>query len=524
MIEEKQSFEEAKRRLHEEKERRERQSFRLAQKLDYELLKKQLLQNVKNTSSKTYAQYTKDRIKSYIQSPGTNVDNLREVSRFLSRNSMIYKKFLEYYATIPLYYYNVVYKCELSKDVNPSKAMKAYEALLKRLQSFRIKREFSNICATALRDGIFYGYVYETEGEGAFIAMLDPAYCKIQSRVTDGQYVIYFNASYFDQGNNSIYVKGIDGEDTDGIWDEAFVDGYNTYKTQGRDFMWFELPVERTVCIPGSFEDEFDYPLPYFLPLFTSLLDLLDLEQILMSKTELENYVLLLSKIPLRDNSEEDDDFAVSIDLVQDMQALIDSAVPDLVGTAYAPFELEAIRFDRSNTADDTDALAKSMTNMFANAGMSQLVVSPGNSANSVGLKHSIQNDEAMAFKMLDRFEAWMQSYIDQNISADFVFKFHKCSYFNWKEYVDTLKESATLGGDALDWLTALGNTPYEAWCKLKFEKATGIKDMLTPLSSSYTQSGNSKGGAPEKDIDDLSPEGLETKESGKNDTTAANK
>ena len=49
MIEEKQSFEEAKRRLHEEKERRERQSFRLAQKLDYELLKKQLLQNVKNT-------------------------------------------------------------------------------------------------------------------------------------------------------------------------------------------------------------------------------------------------------------------------------------------------------------------------------------------------------------------------------------------------------------------------------------------------------------------------------------------
>ena len=96
MIEEKQSFEEAKKQLHEEKERRERQSFRLAQKLDYELLKKQLLQNVKNTNSKTYAQYTKDRIKSYIQSPGTNVDNLREVSRFLSRNSMIYKKFMEY--------------------------------------------------------------------------------------------------------------------------------------------------------------------------------------------------------------------------------------------------------------------------------------------------------------------------------------------------------------------------------------------------------------------------------------------
>ena len=517
------SIENVKASMEKDKEERAKADFRLAQKIDYERLKKQLLQNVKSNNSKTYAQYTKERIKAYIQSPATNIDNLREVSRFLARNSMIYKKFLEYYATIPLYYYNVVYKCDLTKEVNVSKALKSYQTVLKRLQSFRIKKEFPSVCATALRDGIFYGFVYDTEDEGAFIAMLDPAYCKIQSRTTDGQYVVYFNARYFDQGNNSIFVLGIDGEDTDGLWDDVFIDGYNTYKSNGRDYMWFELPMDKTICIPGSFEDEFDFPLPYFLPLFTSLLDLLDLEQILMSKTELENYILLLSKIPLKGNTDEEDDFAVSIDVVEDMQALIDSAVPDLVGTAYAPFELEVIRFDRSNTADDTDALSKSMTNMFANAGMSQLVVSPGNSSNSVGLKHSIQNDEALAFKMLERFEAWMQSYIDQNISADFMFKFHRCSYFNWKDYVDTLKESATLGGDAMDWLTAIGNTPYEAWCKIKFEQATGIKSMLTPLSSSYTQSGKSDGGAPEKDIDELSPEGLDTRESGKNDTTAAN-
>ena len=63
-----------------------------AQKINFAKLQEILQRNVSNNSNKTYTQYTKDLIKTYLLNPTSNIDTLREVSRFLVRNSMIYKK------------------------------------------------------------------------------------------------------------------------------------------------------------------------------------------------------------------------------------------------------------------------------------------------------------------------------------------------------------------------------------------------------------------------------------------------
>ena len=394
-----------------------------AQTVNFDAIRELLYQNVSKTSNKTFTQYTKDIIKQYIQNPLSNIDNIREVSRFLSRVSMIYKKIIEYYATMPLFYYNVTYMPDFTKGIDNNKFLKNYNALLKRLQKMNIRKEFTSIFATTLRDGCFFGFVYDYEDDGLFINPLNPKYCRISGKTSEGEWVVAFDATFFDAGSNKEFIYGVN-DDGDGVWDDVFKQGYEDYKNGGRDYRWFILPPEKTLCMIAGNDDEFDLPLPYFTPLFVSLLDLLDLEQILMSKTQLENYVLLLSKIPLVNNSDEVDDFAVSLDLVQAMQELIDASVPDLVGTAYAPFELEKITFERSNTTEDTDALSVSMSNLFSNGGVSQLVVSGGQSTNSIGLSHSIKNDESLAFKLLDRAESWMQSYIKWNVSSDFIFKF----------------------------------------------------------------------------------------------------
>ena len=493
-----------------------------AQVLNFDKLRELMLQNVSKSSNKTYTQYTKELIKQYIQSPYANIDNIREVSRFLSRVSMIYKKILEYYATMPLFYYNVTYISDFTKETDKSKMLKSYQSLLKRLQQINMKKEFSSVISTAIRDGACFGFIYDYEEDGMFISYLDPKYCKINGKTSEGQWVISFDATYFDTGNNKEFIYGINN-DGDGVWDDAFIQGYTDYKSLGRDYRWFTLPPEKTLCIIAGNEDEFDVPLPYFTPLFISLLDLIDLEQIIMSKTELENYVLLVSKIPLINGSNDVDDFAVSLDLVQAMQEMIDSAVPDLIGTAYAPFDIDKITFEKSNSSEDTDALAQSMTNLFSNGGMSQLVVSGGASRNSVGLKHAIQNDESLAFKFLDRLESWMKTYIKWNITEDFIFKFHRVSYFSSKEYSDMMKEAATLGGSAMDYLTSLGKTPYEAYNSLMMEKSLDIKSMMIPLSTSYTQTNNTTG-APTVSDDELSDEGLKTRDGEKNNGTSLSK
>lgn len=501
----------------------DKETYMAIRQENFAKIKELLVQNVRKSKNKSFTRYTKELIKQYMQNPYSYIDSIREVSAYLARTSMIYKKIIAYFSQMPLFYYNLIYKSDFSTGVDYSNMMASYQDVSSKLQQINMQKEFSTVIATALRDGVYYGFVYDGEGDGFFLYPLDPRYCKISAVTGDGEYVISFNAQYFDQGDNDEYLYGID-ESGEGTWDQVFIDGYEQYKAQGRDFMWFTLPPEKTLCLLA--DEEADMPLPYFLPVFTSLLDLLDLEQILASKTELENYVLLLSKIPLL-NTENPDDFAVSMDIVEMMQEMIDAAVPDLVGTAYSPCELQPIFFNNKNQAEDTDKLAQSMSNMFSNLGISKLVVSGGDSTNSTGLKQSIQNDESFALKYVNRLSGWMNAYIKNNYSEDFIFKFHRITYFSQDTYAAQMKDAASLGIPvATDYATALGNTPYEMMCATFMENALGIKDGLwKPLQSSYTQSGtDNEGGAPTKDDGDLTEEGIATRDGNKNENTKTRK
>ena len=123
--------------------------------LNYEALQKIILQNISKTKSRTFAKYTKQLIKQYIQNPYSNINNIRNVSAFLARNSMIYKKILAYYAQMPLFYYNLIYKPDFSKGVDYSKMIKAFQQVSSKLQEINMPKEFSTVIATALRDGVY---------------------------------------------------------------------------------------------------------------------------------------------------------------------------------------------------------------------------------------------------------------------------------------------------------------------------------------------------------------------------------
>ena len=102
------------------------------------------------------------------------------------------------------------------------------------------------------------------------------------------------------------------------------------------------------------------------------------------------------------------------------------------------------------------------------------------------------------------------------------MFFFHRQTWYNRDDYINELKESATLGNNPLLYLTALGQTPYEVECGLRMSIQSGIRDMLVPLKTTYTDSGNT-GGSPTKSDDELSPEGIASREGEKNEGTKAN-
>lgn len=471
-----------------------------------------LQRNASRNYTKTYTQYTKDLVKTYLQSPTANQDTLRDISRFLCRNSSIYNKMIMYLASMPLFHYTITQANDLSEEIDQEKALKDYQKVLENFNRFNIKKEGYTALYIAIRDGIYVGFSYDDTQGRTWLMPLDVQYCRIVGKNEYGEWVVYFNANYFNQGNNSEFVLGIEGNPNTVTWDQVFVDGYNAFQND-RNAQWFRLPTERTLCFIVGADDEFASPLPYFLPLFTDLLDLLDLQQILQSKTELENYALIVNKIPLVDNgnSSDIDDFAVSMEMVNYFRALEEQAVPDLVGVITAPFDVEKIMFDDSRQASDTDALAKSIRNMFSNSGLTQNVVSGGDSTSNIAIKFAQLADQSNVWVWVNRIESWLNFYIAENITKGYIFEILRITWFNEEDYIQKYKDVATLGGPALDYLSVVEGSPYKAINKIRFENAIGIKDIMIPLQSSYNSSSDSVG-RPRSSDDKLSPSAERTR------------
>ncbi len=476
-----------------------------AQTLTFAKMQEILQRNPMRNVNKTFTQYTKDLVKNYLQNPVNSQDTLREISRFLARNSMLYQKILMHYATIPLFNYNITPQDDFTDDYNLSKIVQDYQKVISTFSRFDIKKDGYSALYFALRDGFYVGYVYDDKQGRIFMMPLDVQYIRIIGKNQDGQWVAYFNAAYFDSGNNSEFIQGIDGNATAATWDKVFIDGYRNYK-DNRDMQWFRLPPEKTCVLLSCPDDEFMHPLPFFAPLFISLMDLIDLEQLIASRNELENYKLIISKIPLVDNgnSGDVDDFAISLELSQYFNELLQAAVPETVAVGYSPMDIDVVNFEKSNSADSTDRLSEAINNLFENAGASKVAVSGGGTnPSTLAIKYGMIEDNNIIWVMVNRYESWLNYYIKSNIQKGYIFEIHRISDFNKEEYINIRKDAATLGNNKMSYITAIEESPYIALQKIRFENAIGLVDIMKPLQSSYNTSSN-KVGRPRVSDDEL--------------------
>lgn len=489
-----------------------------AQTMTFAKMQEILQRNPVRGVNRSFTQYTKELVKTYLQNPSSNQEVLREISRFLCRNSMLYQKMIMYMAAMPLFYYTITPTNNLYEDINKEDALKKYQKVLETFNRFSLRKDMYTALYLAIRDGFYVGFTYDDKQGRTFLMPLDVRYCRIVGKNNYGEWVVYFNAAFFDAGNNKEFVLGIDGNTAAVTWDKVFVDGYKTYQDRGRDYQWFRLPPEKTCTLLVGPDDEFPYPLPHFLPLFTDLLDLLDLQSILASKQELENYALIVNKIPLVDNgnSGDVDDFAISMEMVNYFRELEEQATPDLVGVVTAPFDVDKIMFRDSATAADTDALGKSLSALFSNSGLTQTIVSGGNSTSNFAIKLAQLCDQSNVWVWVNRLESWLDFYVRENIAKGYVFEILRITWYNEDDYIQKYKNVATLGGPALDYLSVVEGSPYKAINKIRFENAIGIKDIMIPLQSSYNSSSD-RVGRPRSDDDELSGSAERTRNTGSN-------
>lgn len=75
--------------------------------------------------------------------------------------------------------------------------MQKYQETVDIVDTLGLNYEFRKAASITLREDVFYGCAYYTEGQGMFVLPLDPDYMKIAGMFPDGSFAGAMDMSYF---------------------------------------------------------------------------------------------------------------------------------------------------------------------------------------------------------------------------------------------------------------------------------------------------------------------------------------
>lgn len=461
---------------------RQRQRYKAA-------LSKLVLSDINKKTSRTYTEFTKDKYRQYIKNPTSYEKELRNMSNFLYRVSMPYRRFINYLSDIPLFYWNLQPQIDFRSEPQAEKILKNYYSILTLLENMNMPHEMRKVLTCTIREGVFYGFKYEDKNS-FFLHKLDPDYCRIVE-IEAGCFNFAFDFSFFSK--YPTYLEYVD---------PYFQSLYKMYEQDNTNYRWQLLDSDKTICIKTD-PDTTDPCLPLLVGLFESLIDLIDARGLQRNKEEIQNYKLITMKLPMFDSTKEVDDFSVDMDTATDFYNKLADVVPEAVGVAMTPLDIDTIDF----VPDETNAnlISSSMNDVFNDSGISQLLFNSQKSG-SVGLDASLKVDSAMVWKLVECIERWISRYIMFNSSgtSKYFFDILRVDIFNGKNQIDAELALANSGvPNKLRLAATAGSNPYRTISSQMFEnEILGIHTKWIPLQTSYTQSGSSLSDEPNDEGD----------------------
>jgi len=455
--------------------------------------------------SPTFYKYTKDQISTYLTNPYSYQKNLRNAAIYLYAASSHFRRLIQYFVALSdLSYVVSPYKIDTS-TAKASTLGKQYRRTLNMLSAMDIKNQFPKILTVCLREDIFYGTMWVTN-DNITIQQLPSDYCDIA--VIEGNVLnVSFDFSYFD--SNSEYLE---------LYPPEFAKKYKLYQNDRTGMKWQELDSPTSFAVKCN-NDILTYAVPPFVGVFREIYDLEDYRSLKMTKTELENYAMLVMRLGINSEGEWEIDF----NKAKEFYSNLDDVLPEEVGALLSPMDIEKISFEKSNIGD-TDTISEAEQNLFTAAGVSTLLFN-NDKASSNALLLSIKADQALTYGIVKSIEGVVNRFI-QNYSYGKNFKvtFLDVSPYNRKEMGEQYLKAAQYGFPTLSHFCASqGLSQAEMDCMDFLENdVLGLKERFKPLQSSSTMSTETSGdssdasgaaGRPQKDITDLSDSGESSQE-----------
>jgi hypothetical protein len=450
-----------------------------------------------------YLRYSKEQVLQFVRDPERWQDQLRDISVNLYNISSQYRRLVNYFSTMPTFAY-IVEPYGFDPDKVNAKTFKTqYRKTLDFIENMNIKHEFSKILLSVFVEDVFYGYEHMSK-DTYFIQKLDPKYCVITS-IIDGCYNFSFNFQYFDT-----YPERLD------TYPDEFKEKYEIYKQNvGIKYVWQELEHTNTICIKLN-ENISEYAFPPFAGLFESLLEIEDFKALRKSRAELENYKLLIQKLPMREESGTNNDFMIDYDNMIMFHQQAASVLPDQVGLITTPMDIKDINFEKSGSVDQ-DNVFKATREFWDGAGVSQLLFNTDKSS-SVGLNRSINSDEALVFMLLRQFERWLNKKARKSSGVSWRVHLLNVTHYNIDDFFERVMTSGEYGFPVRSVIAAtLGLTPSSLMNMNYLEnEVLGLNESMVPMQSSHTSTTDGEDGAPKKKGTKITDSGAKSRDSNK--------
>lgn len=451
-----------------------------------------------NNSSPNFYRYTKDQINTYLQNPYNYQKELRSASIYMYSASSHYRRLIQYFVGLSdLSYVVSPYRIDTS-TAKPSTIGKQYRRTLNTLSALGIKNQLAKILTVCLREDVFYGTLLVTN-DNITIQQLPSDYCDIA--VIEGNVLnVNFNFSYFD--TNTTFLE---------LYPPEFKKKYELYRANRTGKKWQELDAPNSFAIKCN-NDILNYSVPPFVGIFREVYDLEDYKQLKLTKTELENYAMLVMTLGHKDG-----EWDMDLETAKDFWRNLENVLPEEVGSVLSPMPIDKVSFERSSPGDN-NTISDAEEQLYTSAGVSSLLFN-NSKASSNALLLSIKADQAITYGIVKSLEDMLNRFIQSlSYGKNFKITFLDCSPFNRKELGDMYLKACQYGIPMVSYYCASQGLSQADMDCMNFleDDILQIKGRFVPLQSSATQSGgggNGESGAPEKGVGVISDNGEKAKE-----------
>lgn len=442
--------------------------------------------------------YTEESINKIIDSGSLNEQQKLSENYFYKNG--FYRKILIYYATLSKYLGILIPQLSYGKSFIDTSIQKKYNKVLSYIDKINLPDFLENCALRAFIYGCYYGLIIKLDKTGFTVMDLPPEYCATNFKDYNGNDLIDFDLRYFygilDEKKRESVLS---------IFPKEIRSAYRQWRKGKLSSSWISIPSNIGICFQ-MWDGR-----PSFLNIIPSTIDYeqsVDLEK----ERDLEEIrKIIVQHVPhLNDGT--------LLFEPEEAKVMHDGTVGMMKGnknvsvlTSYG--DVDAIV---SKTSSDTvsNNLDKMMNNIYYEAGVSSMIFSP---TNSQVVETSIKNDLAFISPLIHKFETFITSLINsifQDKAISYKYSILPVTYYTDKEYIDNAFKLASSGYSLLLPFIAMGFSQKDLTDIKELENNyLDLTNILIPLQTSYTQSSDSQGGAPEKSLEEKSPKTLSNEE-----------